>query len=197
MHFFVYCRDRPGTEELRPRLAEAHWAYMDPYQDSLLARGPTLTADGQRMTGSLHVIDLPDVATAQRYVAEEPFHRAGVYAAVDLLGWDDILGRTMWEFRSAARDPSRFLVIGHAGAEAGEPDAALLDGQRHAWRGDPRLIAAGFLRSVEQGRWQGFALLAELPEERAARRLAEESSPSRAGLLREVEVHRWRFGGRQ
>lgn len=194
MLYFIYCRDRPGTEELRPRLAEAHWAYMDPYEAKMVARGPTLADDGEAMTGSLHIVDLPDLATARRYVVEEPFHRAGVYEAVDLLAWDDALGRTMWDFRSAATDPIRFLAISQADGD--EPEPHLLDRLRAEWRAAPELIAAGFLRSPDDGRWAGFAMLAEVPDEAAARRLADASAAGLDGPPGEVEVHRWRFGGR-
>lgn len=196
MLFFIYCRDRPGTEELRPRLAEAHWAYMDPYEAKMMARGPTLADDGEAMTGSLHIVDLPDLATARRYVVEEPFHRAGVFEAVDLLAWDDALGRTMWQHASTADDPVRWLAIGHPAPADGVPDAALLERQLAAWRATPDLIAAGVLRSPEDGAWRGAAILAELNDANEARRAVEASVLGGAHLLGEVEVHRWRFGGR-
>ena len=44
--YFFYCRDRPGTAELRMELLEAHWSFMDDYADEMIARGPTLTEDG-------------------------------------------------------------------------------------------------------------------------------------------------------
>jgi uncharacterized protein YciI len=194
--FFIYCRDRPGTEELRPRLAEAHWAYMDPYEGQMVARGPTLADDGERMTGSLHIVDLPDPATARRYAVEEPFHLAGVYEAVDLLAWDDALGRTMWQHASTADDPVRFLGIGHAAPAAGEPESSVVERQLAAWREAPGLIAAGGLRSPEDGGWRGVAVLAELPDSESVRQMLDVGPIGRAGHLGEVEVHRWRFGGR-
>jgi uncharacterized protein YciI len=39
VEYFVYCRDRPGTEELLAELGEAHWSFMDGYADALIARG--------------------------------------------------------------------------------------------------------------------------------------------------------------
>jgi uncharacterized protein YciI len=196
MLFFIYGRDRPGTEELRPRLAEAHWAYMDPYEARMVARGPTLADDGERMTGSLHIIDLPDIATARSYAVEEPFHRAGVYEAVDLLAWDDALGRTMWQHASTADDPVRWLAIGHPAPADGVPDAALLERQLATWRATPDLIAAGVLRSPEDGAWRGLAILAEVPDAESVRQLLGGGPIGRAGLMGKVELHRWRFGGR-
>ena len=59
MEYFVYCRDRPGSAGQRAELAEAHWSFMDRYAEAMIARGPTLEADGITATGSVHIVDLP------------------------------------------------------------------------------------------------------------------------------------------
>ena len=61
MEFFVYSRDAAGTAELRDDLdlLEKHWSYMDRFAESMIARGPTLDANRETATGSLHVLTLP------------------------------------------------------------------------------------------------------------------------------------------
>src|SRR5262245_16963124 len=112
MDFFVYSRDAPGTEALRrdDRLAEDHWSYMDGFADTMIARGPTLAPDRETPTGSLHVLGLPSAAAATNFVEDEPNNRAGVYAEHRIWAFDNLLGRTMWEFTGGADEP-RFLVI--------------------------------------------------------------------------------------
>ena len=46
VEFFCYHRDRPGSVTLREKLLEEHRSYMDRYQAQMIARGPTLAADG-------------------------------------------------------------------------------------------------------------------------------------------------------
>ena len=46
MEFFCYHRDRPGSVALREHLLEDHWSYMDQFAAGMIARGPTLTGDG-------------------------------------------------------------------------------------------------------------------------------------------------------
>ena len=53
---------------------------MDGWADVLVARGPVLSNDGERHAGSVHVVDLPDLAAAHRFADEEPFARAGWYS---------------------------------------------------------------------------------------------------------------------
>jgi uncharacterized protein YciI len=111
MDFFVYSRDAAGTTLRRDKeLLEEHWSYMDAFAESMIARGPTLAADRETATGSLHVLGLPSVDAAREFVAREPNNRAGVYADHFIWRFENLLGRTMWEFSGAADEP-RFLVI--------------------------------------------------------------------------------------
>jgi uncharacterized protein YciI len=122
MDFFVYSRDAPGAEALRndAGLLEEHWSYMDGFADAMIARGPTLASDRETATGSLHVLGLPSVAAATEFVEQEPNNRAGVYAEHGLWVFENVLGRTMWDFTADAREP-RFLVIAHAGHDQSTP----------------------------------------------------------------------------
>ncbi|WP_017622392.1 YciI family protein [Nocardiopsis chromatogenes] len=82
MPFYVHGRDRPGALDGLLRLAEDHWSYMDRFADRLLLRGPTLSDDGEEHTGSVHIVDLADREQAERFAAEEPYGRAGLYSRI-------------------------------------------------------------------------------------------------------------------
>ncbi|WP_213006190.1 YciI family protein [Paractinoplanes toevensis] len=178
MEYFVYCRDRPDSLELRWKLAETHWSFMDRYADGMIARGPTLTPDGETPTGSVHIVDLPDADAARVFAFEEPNYLAGVYREVLVRRFVNELGRTMWEFPGGN---AGFLIIGHGGTGDQVPSE---------YR--ERLIACGPLLSDDGIERQGTAILADLPDLAAAE---EMMSHSRAGYDR-VEIHPWRFGGR-
>jgi len=89
--FFVYSRDAADSSALRDddALLEEHWSYMDGFAESMIARGPTLDADRETATGSLHVLGLPGVDAAHEFVAREPNHRAGVYAEHSIWGFEN------------------------------------------------------------------------------------------------------------
>jgi uncharacterized protein len=127
MDFLVYSRDAAGAGALRDDegLLEEHWRYMDGFDESMIARGPRLGADRETATGSLHVLGLPSIDAAHEFVAREPNNRAGVYADHSIWRFENLVGRTMWEF-SDATDEARFLVIarsdhGQKGAEGRTP----------------------------------------------------------------------------
>ena len=111
----MYSRDAAGTAELRDdlELLEEHWSYMDRFADSMIARGPTLDSNRETATGSLHVLGLPSVDAAREFVALEPNNLAGVYGEHMLWRFENLLGRSMWEFPGPAGEP-RFLVIGRS-----------------------------------------------------------------------------------
>jgi uncharacterized protein YciI len=80
--FYVHARDRSVGAELLD-LAEAHWASMDRFAGRLLLRGETLFDDGTEHTGSVHVVDLADRTSAERFATEEPYWLAGLPAGHD------------------------------------------------------------------------------------------------------------------
>ena len=77
-------------------MVEEHWAYMDRFAATMIARGPTFASDST-LTGSVHILDLPDPAAARTFAFEEPGYQAGAYRDVLLRRWHNSLGRTMWD----------------------------------------------------------------------------------------------------
>lgn len=178
MEFFCYHRDRPESTPLRIEMVEEHWAYMDRFAETMIARGPTF-ADDDTLTGSVHILDLPDAAAARAFAFDEPGYQAGAYRDVLLRRWSNSLGPTMWDF-DRRPDASRYLVLGFT-----EPTPGRLDLPEN-----DALIAAGPLLSDDGAVMLGAAILLEAASEPAARAIL---SPD---LYVGIEVHRWEFGGR-
>ncbi|WP_432590275.1 YciI family protein [Streptomyces sp. HD1123-B1] len=181
MEFLCYHRDRPDSLPLRDELLEEHWAYMDRYAKEMIARGPTLTDDGEMPTGSVHIVDLPDPAAARAFAFDEPNYQAGVYRDVLLRRWRNTLGRTMWDFPGGRTGGNRYLVIGLGTGQAA--DLALPPDQEG-------LIAYGPLLSDDGATWLGTAILVQAPDPDTARAILNP-----AGYA-DIEVHNWQFGGR-
>lgn len=178
VEFLCYHRDRAGSGELRFALRERHWAYMDGFAEVMIARGPTL--DGDTLTGSLHILTLPDPAAARAFAFDEPGYQAGAYRDVLIRRWENRLGRTMWEFPPGRDGGTYFLVLG-----LGEGPGADLDPV-----GAERLIAYGPLLSDDGSRWLGTAALVNADSQTEARRTLS------AEHYADIEVHTWTFGGR-
>ena len=191
MEYFFYCRDRADAAELRWELVEAHWRFMDRFADGMIARGPTLSDDRESATGSVHIVDLPDAATARVFAYEEPNYLAGVYAEVTVRRFANLLGRTMWEFPGPERAADHFLVLGHTGPGATRPDELIESGQIESGQIE-RLIAFGPLFAEDGDAWVGTAVIGEFADAAAAREVL-----ATTGLYDDIEVHNWTFGGRR
>jgi len=183
MEFFCHHRDRPGSLPLRRELLEEHWSYMDLFQKEMTARGPTLAADGETPTGSVHILDLPDPAAARAFAFDEPGYQAGAYRDVLLRRWRNLLGRTMWDFPGGLTGGNRYLVLGLGEGEAA--DLAVPAGYRDD------LIAYGPLLSDDATAWLGTAALLRAADPAAARALLTEDRYA------DIEVHPWESGGRR
>jgi uncharacterized protein len=199
VEYFVYCRDRPGTEELLEELAEAHWSFMDNYADALIARGPTLTPDRTTHTGSMHIVDLHGTEQVRVFAFEEPFYRAGVYREVLVRRWRNVLGRTMWDFPAELGADRRFLVIGH-GKPGVEAARQALEAAQRRWLGEPGhldgFILHGPLLSDDGAAWAGSALLVQRHDRAALEAMLAGAPYVQARLYTSVEIHDWQFGGR-
>jgi uncharacterized protein YciI len=179
-------------------LLESHWSFMDHYADVMIARGPTLAADDEgQMTGSMHLVDLPDAAEAQVFAFEEPYYKGGLFAEVTMRRWRNTLGRTMWDFGGSGG--RRFLAIGHGAESSTAFDDELHDQQlRYLESGgySEGVIACGPLLSENGSDWLGTVMLVELADRAAAEAMMSEGPYAKAGLYEAIEIHNWRFGGR-
>ena len=196
--FFVYSRDAPGTAALRDddALLEEHWSYMDGFAGSMIARGPTLGTDRETATGSLHVLGLPSVDTAHEFIAREPNNRAGIYAEHEVWRFENLLGRSMWEFSGAAAEP-RFLIIARSrrGQRTGKGDGPVPPGSLSAELRE-RLILYGALTPLHDAGPVGVALAVQARDSEAVDALVAEGRVG-LGAFPDIEIHNWEFGGRR
>jgi len=191
LNFFVYSRDAADSAGLRDNqeLLEEHWSYMDRFAGSMIARGPTLDPQRETATGSLHVLALRSVEAVREFVALEPNNLAGVYDEHSIWRFENLLGRSMWEFSGLATEP-RFLIIGGsrvAGSVAAETlRAELLE----------RLILYGALTTLDGGEPAGIALAVHAPDRDAAAALLQDERTG-LGSFSAIEIHDWELGGRR
>jgi uncharacterized protein len=152
---------------------------MDGFADGMVARGPTLAPDRATWTGSLHIVDLPSVDAAREFVEREPYNRAGLFGEHVIRRFNNLLGRTMWEFAGESGDP-RFLVIAHFRA-----DFTALPRER--------LIVHGELLTPDEATPAGVALALEAPKREAVDTVLGAGPDGRL----DVEILDWEFGGRR
>jgi hypothetical protein len=90
MHFVFICKDKPDAQALRAANRQAHLDYLRGYADRLLAAGPLQSEDGERMTGSLLILDFADRAAAEAFAAADPYAQAGLFGSVEIHRWKKV-----------------------------------------------------------------------------------------------------------
>ena len=87
--FAVICRDKPGALQVRLDTRDAHLAHIG--DSGIVAMAGPLMEDGQ-MCGSLVVLDTDDLDAAQAWAAADPYKAAGLFASVDVIAWNKVIG---------------------------------------------------------------------------------------------------------
>ncbi len=90
MFVALIAKDKSGAQAIRAENRPAHIAYLKS-TDLVAQAGPFLDNDGD-MIGSLIILDVPDMATAQVWVENDPYAKAGLFGSVELIHWNRVIG---------------------------------------------------------------------------------------------------------
>ncbi len=84
MLYIIYQVDKPNATDIRAAHRAAHLQYLDDHEDILVLGGAMLADDGATRTGSVLIINVPSREEAERFSANEPFRKAGLFERVDI-----------------------------------------------------------------------------------------------------------------
>ncbi len=172
---------------------------MRGYLDTMIAPVPTMSADGKTVTGSMHMVDLPDADAAWVFAHDDPLAKGGVFEDIMVRRYHNVLGRTMWQFGGDPKNP-RFLFIGEVQRSITGKSQDLLGAQRdylsHADRA-AQVILFGPLLGADGETWEGTAMLLEAPDTAAAEALVQGDPAATSNLYARAELLPWRFGGEE
>jgi uncharacterized protein len=90
MRVALICTDKPGALQTRLDNRPAHVEYLKASGVVELA-GPFLDPEGN-MTGSLIVLELPDLDAARTWAAADPYAQAGLFESVSIREWKKVIG---------------------------------------------------------------------------------------------------------
>jgi hypothetical protein len=87
MPYAIQTVDKPGTAEMRATTRASHLEYLTRHKDKLLAAGALIDDDGTGGHGGILIVDTDDRAEAERFIAEDPFTKAGLFQKVTVTRW--------------------------------------------------------------------------------------------------------------
>jgi uncharacterized protein YciI len=90
MYFALIALDKPGAVALRQKNRAAHLAYAA--ETGCVHVGGPMMNDAGDMIGSLVILDLPDMAAAEAWAAEDPYAKVGLFDSVTIRPWKKVMG---------------------------------------------------------------------------------------------------------
>jgi uncharacterized protein YciI len=87
MPYAIITQDKPDHAEVRASNRPEHLEYLKANQKSLLAAGALLKDDGSPGEGGILIVDTEDRAVAERFIADDPFTKAGLFQSVVVTRW--------------------------------------------------------------------------------------------------------------
>ena len=90
MYFAIFATDKPDSAALRAETRERHRRYLrapDGHDVVVRLGGPTLSEAAGDMNGTLLVVEAGDIAAVRAFLADDPYMRAGLFAAVEIRPW--------------------------------------------------------------------------------------------------------------
>jgi uncharacterized protein YciI len=194
MLFSIRIFDEPGSAALRDEYRQQHPDYLKSFDDKTLFAGPFTTDDETAEFGSLRLIDFPDVAAAEKHIADEPYVTGGVQKRWQINRWKPAIAST-WRDCPRTKGNIQAMFVGiekPTGAEirSSNEDAheAYLDACRDS------IVCRGSTLSDDGEAVIGSLLLLDIQDMAAARVIIEDEPLFKAGCYEHVEFHRWRFG---
>jgi uncharacterized protein len=82
MLYILFCEDKPDSQPLRMATRDAHLSYIATRGAMIRIAGPMLSDDGERMLGSLFIVEAEDAQAAQALHAADPYTEAGLWGNV-------------------------------------------------------------------------------------------------------------------
>lgn len=91
MHFVALCDDKDGALDIRKANRDAHLAFIAGLDGAIAIAGPFLNEAGD-MVGSMLIVEAEDLAAAKALLADDPYAKAGLFAAVTIRPWKWAVG---------------------------------------------------------------------------------------------------------
>ncbi len=87
MPYAIQTKDKPGHGHLRAEHRAEHIAFLEANLGKLLAAGGLIDDDGTGGHGGVLIVDTDERATAEAFIAEDPFTKAGLFESVTVTRW--------------------------------------------------------------------------------------------------------------
>jgi len=87
MLYIVQFEDKPGTGELREKLLQSHFDFLDTMKEQVLVAGSLREVPSDNPLGGLWIVEAEDEAGVREVFKDDPFWTNGLRASVRINRW--------------------------------------------------------------------------------------------------------------
>ena len=189
----IYCWDKAGTQDTRRALLPEQKSYVGDFGERVIGYGHFVSDDGRETLGTSFFMQLDDRAAADKFVAEEPMNKAGVFERIEIHRWSNSFGKRAADYQR--KGLQQFLCTG---PKTGTPEffrEHLNAHEKYFASYADSFIFRGPIRSADGANNIGTALLLELPDRAAAEAFwNNEPFAKNGGYARDARIVRWVWG---
>jgi uncharacterized protein YciI len=84
MLFVIFCIDKPGMEEKRAAAMKPHVDYLATGVIKLVMSGPLTSDDGEKVIGSLYVVEAENRAEIEEFQKNDPLVQADIWETLEV-----------------------------------------------------------------------------------------------------------------
>ena len=87
MPYIIETWDKENHMHVRQEHRPVHLDFLEENKAILLACGAKLNDDGTDLGGGIYIVDLDSLEEAEKFIAEDPFSKAGLFRQVTITRW--------------------------------------------------------------------------------------------------------------
>jgi uncharacterized protein YciI len=194
MLFSIVIHDEPGTGALRDEHRTAHLDYLKGFDDQTLFAGPFTSDDESADLGSFRLIDLPDLAAAEKHIADEPYVIKGIQKRWQIHRFRPTVPHT-WRDCPRTEGNIQALFVGLDGPDgAAQRDVHRAAHEAYLEEHGDQIMVRGLLLDADGEKSIGSVFMFDVPDPAAGQSLLDDEPFNKAGIYTETLFHRWRFG---
>lgn len=90
--YLINARDKANATAIRMENRPAHLDWAKTHSDRILMAGPVFADDGETFAGSTFVVEFENLEAAERWAAQDPYAKAGLFHSVEIVPFKWLLG---------------------------------------------------------------------------------------------------------
>ncbi len=192
--YTIRCTYAPDALAKREGAMTAYLAWIGERKEQIRFAGPLLSDDGATPTGTWFMIDAPDRAAAEAFIAGEGYNQAGMFADIEIKRY---ASSKPWRQHDINVEPDMQMFVCECIDGPDGIDIRKTTGPaHHKYQGGimDRFVAHGPTRSDDGKKVTGSTFIIQVADRAAADALVHNEPMTKAGVFSEVRIDRWRFG---